>query len=161
MRPATTLFRLRSFEKKKVEEGLALLRVLGQQEGLHFRGGLPLPTTLRRWTILRSPHVNKKARDQFEIRTYTSLLALVAGTRAETAGLVAFLEKVADQLPGGLTLKATRLSHTDPLVAVAAIGRNSGAEGFEPSIFHTKNGCLTNLATLQERGLSSGSWKGS
>jgi small subunit ribosomal protein S10 len=43
-------------------------------------GPIPLPTKIEKYTLLRSPHVNKKARDQFEIRTHKRILDIVQPT---------------------------------------------------------------------------------
>ena len=44
------------------------------------RGPIPLPTRIERYTVLRSPHVNKKSREQFEIRTHKRLLDIIDPT---------------------------------------------------------------------------------
>ncbi len=43
-------------------------------------GPFPLPTVINRWTVLRSPHVDKKSREQFEIRTHKRLLDILEPT---------------------------------------------------------------------------------
>ena len=48
--------------------------------GVQVSGPIPLPTRVERYTVLRSPHVNKKAREQFEIRTHKRLLYLLDPT---------------------------------------------------------------------------------
>jgi len=40
-------------------------------------GPIPLPTTINRWTVLRSPHVDKKSREQFEMRTHKRLIDIL------------------------------------------------------------------------------------
>ncbi len=47
---------------------------------IHVAGPIPLPTVRNRWTVLRSPHVDKKSREQFEIRTHKRLLDILQPT---------------------------------------------------------------------------------
>jgi len=51
-----------------------------RRTGAMVKGPIPLPTKIERYTLLRSPHVNKKARDQFEIRTHKRILDIVEPT---------------------------------------------------------------------------------
>ena len=51
-----------------------------RRTGAHVKGPIPLPTKKERFTILISPHVNKDARDQYELRTYKRLLDIVEPT---------------------------------------------------------------------------------
>ena len=51
-----------------------------QRTGATVRGPIPLPTRIERFTVLRSPHVNKKSREQFEIRTHKRVLDIVDPT---------------------------------------------------------------------------------
>jgi small subunit ribosomal protein S10 len=48
--------------------------------GARVRGPIPLPNKIEKYTVLRSPHVNKKSREQFEIRTHKRLLDIVDPT---------------------------------------------------------------------------------
>ncbi len=48
--------------------------------GARVRGPIPLPTRTERYTVLRSPHVNKRSREQFEIRTHKRLIDIIAPT---------------------------------------------------------------------------------
>ncbi|WP_390601837.1 30S ribosomal protein S10, partial [Helicobacter pylori] len=48
--------------------------------GSEIRGPIPLPTKNKRYTVLRSPHVNKDSREQFEIRVYSRLIDIVSAT---------------------------------------------------------------------------------
>ncbi len=51
-----------------------------QRTGARVRGPIPLPTRIERFTVLRSPHIDKKSREQFEIRTHKRLLDIVDPT---------------------------------------------------------------------------------
>lgn len=62
-------------------------------------GPIPLPTRIERYTVLRSPHVNKKSRQQFEIRTHKRIIDIVEAT----AGTIEALNKL--NLPAGVEVK--------------------------------------------------------
>ena len=62
-------------------------------------GPVPLPTVINRWTVLRSPHVDKKSREQFEIRTHKRLLDIDEAT-AKTVDALMKLE-----LPAGIDVE--------------------------------------------------------
>jgi small subunit ribosomal protein S10 len=51
-----------------------------KRTGAQVRGPIPLPTKISKYTVLRSPHVNKKSREQFEMRTHRRLLDIVDPT---------------------------------------------------------------------------------
>ena len=62
-------------------------------------GPIPLPTRIERYTVLRSPHVNKKSRAQFEIRTHKRIIDIVEAT----GGTIEALNKL--NLPAGVEVK--------------------------------------------------------
>ena len=64
-----------------------------------MHGPIPLPTRIERYTVLRSPHVDKKARQQFEIRTHKRLIDIVQAT----AKTIEALNKLS--LPAGVDIK--------------------------------------------------------
>ena len=51
-----------------------------KRTGANVRGPIPLPTNIRRFTVLRSPHIDKKSREQFEMRTHKRLLDIIDPT---------------------------------------------------------------------------------
>ena len=51
-----------------------------KRTGADVRGPIPLPTRIERYTVLRSPHIDKKSREQFEIRTHKRLIEIVEPT---------------------------------------------------------------------------------
>jgi len=51
-----------------------------KRTGALVRGPIPLPTRIEKYTLLRSPHVNKKSRDQFEIRTHKRIMDIIEPT---------------------------------------------------------------------------------
>lgn len=62
--------RLKSYDHSLVDKSVAHIIEAVQRTGCHVRGPVPLPTKTHRFTLLRSPHVNKKSREQLEQRTH-------------------------------------------------------------------------------------------
>ncbi len=59
-----------------------------QRSGAHVSGPIPLPTTINKFCVLRSPHVDKKSREQFEIRTHKRLLDILEPTQQTVDALM-------------------------------------------------------------------------
>jgi len=72
--------RLKAFDYKLIDASAAEIVDTAKRTGAIVRGPVPLPTRMRRFDILRSPHVNKKSREQFEIRTHKRLLDIIDPT---------------------------------------------------------------------------------
>ncbi|MBV1930418.1 MAG: 30S ribosomal protein S10 [Porticoccaceae bacterium] len=72
--------RLKAFDHKLIDASTQEIVDTVRRTGAQIRGPIPLPTRKERYTILISPHVNKDARDQYEIRTHKRLLEIVAPT---------------------------------------------------------------------------------
>ena len=70
--------RLKSFDYRLIDDAVHGIVDTAKRTGAQVIGPIPLPTKKERWTILTSPHVNKDARDQYEIRTHTRLIDIVA-----------------------------------------------------------------------------------
>ena len=66
--------RLKAFDHWVVDQTAADIVRTAQKTGASVRGPIPLPTRRQRWTVLRSPHIDKKSREQFEIRTHKRLI---------------------------------------------------------------------------------------
>ena len=69
--------RLKAFDYRLIDRSAAEIVETAKRTGAHVRGPIPLPTRKERTTILISPHVNKDARDQYEIRTHKRLMDIV------------------------------------------------------------------------------------
>jgi len=69
--------RLKAFDYRLIDRSAAEIVETAKRTGAHVRGPIPLPTRKERTTILVSPHVNKDARDQYEIRTHKRLMDIV------------------------------------------------------------------------------------
>ncbi|MCU7890998.1 MAG: 30S ribosomal protein S10 [Candidatus Thiodiazotropha sp. (ex Ustalcina ferruginea)] len=72
--------RLKAFDHRLIDQSAREIVETAKRTGAHVRGPIPLPTKNERYTILVSPHVNKDARDQYEIRTHKRLLDIVEPT---------------------------------------------------------------------------------
>ena len=72
--------RLKSFDHKLIDRSAREIVETAKRTGARVKGPVPLPTRKERFTILVSPHVNKDARDQYEIRTHKRLMDIVEPT---------------------------------------------------------------------------------
>ncbi|MEM7196354.1 MAG: 30S ribosomal protein S10 [Pseudomonadota bacterium] len=71
---------LKAFDHKMIDRSALEIVDTARRTGALVMGPIPLPTKIEKYTLLRSPHVNKKARDQFEIRTHKRILDIVEPT---------------------------------------------------------------------------------
>jgi ribosomal protein S10 len=72
--------RLKAFDNRMLDKSAQEIVDTAKRTGAVVRGPIPLPTRIERFTLLRSPHVNKKARDQFEVRTHKRIMDIVEPT---------------------------------------------------------------------------------
>ena len=72
--------RLKAFDYKLIDQSAAEIVDTAKRTGAIVKGPVPLPTRMKRFDILRSPHVNKTSRDQLEIRTHQRLMDIVDPT---------------------------------------------------------------------------------
>ena len=80
--------RLKAFDHKLIDQSAQEIVDTVKRTGAHVKGPIPLPTNKERFTILISPHVNKDARDQYEIRTHKRLLDIVEPTEKTVEALM-------------------------------------------------------------------------
>lgn len=73
--------RLKAFDHAVIDQASADIVRTAEKTGAQVSGPIPLPTKTKRWTVLRSPHVDKKSREQFEIRTHKRLLDILEPTQ--------------------------------------------------------------------------------
>jgi len=66
--------RLRGFDSSLVDQSTGSIVAAVKKTGARISGPVPLPTKIQKYTVLRSPHVNKKSREQFEMRTHKRLI---------------------------------------------------------------------------------------
>ena len=69
--------RLKAFDHWLVDQTASDIVRAAQKTGATVRGPIPLPTRRERWTVLKSPHIDKKSREQFELRTHKRLIDIV------------------------------------------------------------------------------------
>ena len=72
--------RLKAFDHRVLDQSTHEIVNTAKRTGARVRGPIPLPTRMERYTVLRSPHIDKKSREQFEIRTHKRLLDIVDPT---------------------------------------------------------------------------------
>jgi small subunit ribosomal protein S10 len=72
--------RLKAFDHRLIDQSAVEIVETARRTGAQVRGPIPLPTRKERFTILVSPHANKDARDQYEVRTHKRLLDIVNPT---------------------------------------------------------------------------------
>ena len=70
--------RLRGFDVELLDQSSKSIVQTVQKAGAKVTGPIPLPTRINKVTVLRSPHVNKKAREQFEMRTHKRLIDIIS-----------------------------------------------------------------------------------
>ena len=80
MASQTIRIRLKAFDYRLIDRSAGEIVETAKRTGARVLGPIPLPTKKERFTILVSPHVNKDARDQYEIRTHKRLLDIVDPT---------------------------------------------------------------------------------
>jgi small subunit ribosomal protein S10 len=72
--------RLKAFDHRLIDQSAREIVDTAKRTGAQVRGPVPLPSKKERYTILTSPHVNKDARDQYELRTHKRLMDIVDPT---------------------------------------------------------------------------------
>ena len=72
--------RLKAYDHRILDQSTSEIVTTAKRTGARVAGPIPLPTSRNRWTVLRSPHVDKKSREQFEIRTHKRLLDILQPT---------------------------------------------------------------------------------
>ncbi len=80
--------RLKAFDHRLIDQSAQEIVETPKRTGAQVKGPIPLPTNKERFTVLISPHVNKDARDQYEIRTHKRLLDIVEPTEKTVDALM-------------------------------------------------------------------------
>jgi small subunit ribosomal protein S10 len=89
---------LQAYDHRVLDQAVTDIIDTARKTGAQVVGPVPLPTRIERWTVNRSPHVDKKSMDQFEMRTHKRLLDIVS----PTAKTVDELKKL--NLPAGVDI---------------------------------------------------------
>ncbi|MCK6546587.1 30S ribosomal protein S10 [Myxococcota bacterium] len=72
--------RLKAYDHRLLDQAVAEIVESARRTGAKLAGPVPLPTRINRYTVLRGPHVDKKSREQFEIRTHKRLVDILDPT---------------------------------------------------------------------------------
>jgi small subunit ribosomal protein S10 len=72
--------RLKAFDHRVLDSSTTEIVNTAKRTGAQVRGPIPLPTKIEKYTVLRSPHIDKKSREQFEIRTHKRVLDILDPT---------------------------------------------------------------------------------
>ncbi len=91
--------RLKAFDHRLIDSSAREIVETAKRTGAHVKGPVPLPTKMERFTILISPHVNKDARDQYELRTHKRLMDIVDPTDKTVDALMKL------ELPAGVDVQ--------------------------------------------------------
>lgn len=90
--------RLMAYEHATLDQSAAEIVRVVKETGATISGPIPLPTRRRLYTVLRSPHIDKKSREQFEIRTHKRLIDIMNSTQKTLDALMDL------DLPGGVDI---------------------------------------------------------
>ncbi|MEM9057601.1 MAG: 30S ribosomal protein S10 [Pseudomonadota bacterium] len=91
--------RLKAFDHRLIDNSAREIVETAKRTGAQVRGPVPLPTKNERFTVLISPHVNKDARDQYELRTHKRLMDIVDPTDKTVDALMKL------ELPAGVDVQ--------------------------------------------------------
>ncbi|BCW92939.1 MAG: 30S ribosomal protein S10 [Acidobacteriota bacterium] len=91
--------RLKAYDYRLLDQSTAEIVDTAKRTGAAVSGPIPLPTQIQRFTVLRSPHVDKKSREQFEIRTHKRLLDILDPTQQTVDALMKL------ELPAGVDVE--------------------------------------------------------
>jgi small subunit ribosomal protein S10 len=91
--------KLKAYDHRVLDQSTTEIVDTAKRTGARIAGPIPLPTVKNKWTVLRSPHVDKKSREQFEIRTHKRLMDILDPT-AETVDALMKLD-----LPAGVDVE--------------------------------------------------------
>ena len=80
--------RLKAFDHRVLDQSAREIVGTAQRTGAQVRGPIPLPTRIERFTVNRSPHIDKKSREQYEIRTHKRVLDIVDPTPQTVDALI-------------------------------------------------------------------------
>ena len=72
--------KLKAFDHRLIDKSAVEIVETAKRTGASVRGPIPLPTKTERFTVLSSPHVNKDARDQYQLKTYVRLMDVISPT---------------------------------------------------------------------------------
>jgi small subunit ribosomal protein S10 len=99
MQAKKIIIRLEAYDHETLDQSAADIADGARRTGARVAGPIPLPTRIERYTVLRSPHIDKKSREQFEIRTHKRLIHILEPT-SKTVDAISKLT-----LPAGVDIR--------------------------------------------------------
>ena len=91
--------RLKAYDNRVLDQSTTEIVDTARRTGARLAGPIPLPTEKNKWTVLRSPHVDKKSREQFELKTHKRVIDIL-DSRAQTVDALTKLD-----LPAGVDVE--------------------------------------------------------
>ena len=91
--------KLKSFDHRVLDRSVVNIVNTAKETGAKVIGPIPLPTKISRWTVLRSPHIDKNSREQFEIRIHKRLIEILEPTQQTIDALMQL------ELPAGVEVE--------------------------------------------------------
>ena len=91
--------RLKAYDARVLDQSTGEIVETAKRTGARLAGPIPLPTEINKWTVLRSPHVDKKSREQFELKTHKRVIDIL-DSRAQTVDALTKLD-----LPAGVDVE--------------------------------------------------------
>ena len=88
MKATRLRIKLRAYDHKLLDRSVNEIVQTAKETGARVAGPIPLPTEINRFTVLRSPHVDKKSREQFEMRTHKRLIDIIDPTQQTVDSLM-------------------------------------------------------------------------
>ena len=141
--------RLKAYDHRILDQSAAEIVSTAKRTGAQVAGPIPLPTLKNKYCVLRSPHTDKKSREQFEIRTHKRLVDILE----PTSGTIEALTKL--DLPSGvdIEIKAFGKEHTKFTASAYVLTKEEGGRhtpffnGYRPQ-FYFRTTDVTGVATL-------------
>jgi small subunit ribosomal protein S10 len=96
--------KLKAFDHRILDRSVTEIVNAAQRTGARVSGPIPLPTSVSKYTVLRSPHVDKKSREQFEIRTHKRLVDIIDPTSQTVDALLKL------DLPSGVDVEIKQIA---------------------------------------------------
>jgi small subunit ribosomal protein S10 len=91
--------KLKSYDSRLLDKSVKDITETAKNTGAKIKGPVPLPTKVSRYTVLRSPHVNKKSGEQFEIRIHKRLMDIIGASEQTVDALMRI------DLPAGVDIE--------------------------------------------------------
>ena len=91
--------KLKAYDHRVLDRTVAAIVDAVKRTGADIRGPVPLPTHIKRYTVLRSPHINKDSREQFEMRTHKRVIDILYPTQKTVDSLMKL------ELPAGVDIE--------------------------------------------------------